>query len=382
MNKPLEDLHIVKLRLENFSDEDIKKRLKINNAEIDYISKKENYKTFLKFTFESTFEYLDKEEIVTNEIVTYENRIIDIELLEDNFEKGSKNEVKIPDTREGYFIAKESLKEINDIKKKEILDELEKHIKIEKEKIEKKFAKYYEKYVEDLKRLNETLYEFESQGDFENAKRQKELIEELREKYRVKGLEEDKERAFQIEEQKHMLNVNTKLIKTTLIYYPVFLFGIYYKNTFSDKRIEVSFDLMEKDNLKLICESCGKDKGNFYLGAKAHLCCEECAVNCQACHKIYCKKCVKNECEICSKLICKECAVRCYRCSRLICKNHIKEDRVSKRVYCVDCLKQCERCGKMKDPYSFKVSKKTNAEICEECFRDEMQEKVLKGVFE
>jgi len=36
----------------------------------------------------------------------------------------------------------------------------------------------------------------------------------------------------------------------------------------------------------------------------------------------------------------------------------------------------------MKDPYSFRVSKKTNAEICEDCFREEMQGKVLKGVFE
>ncbi|MEA3414363.1 MAG: hypothetical protein U9Q99_02455 [Nanoarchaeota archaeon] len=382
MNKPLEDLHIVKLKLENLSEKELKKKLKINNAEIDYISKKEKYESFFRFTFESTFEYLDKEEVLTKEIIIHDNKIINLDLFKDSIEKGNKKEIKIPDTRESYFIAKEELKKLNAEKKKEVLDRLEKNIEIEKQKIEKKFSKYSSKYIEDLKKLNETLYEFEKEGEFENAERQKELIQELREKYRIKGLEENKERAFQIEEQKHMLNINTKLVKTTLIYYPIFLFVIYYKNTLSEKRIEISLDVLKKDSLNLSCEVCKKENGDMYLGAKGHICCEKCAVNCQVCHKIYCKKCVENECKICHKNICKECATRCYRCGRLVCKTHVKEDRVSKRIYCTDCLKRCERCGKLKDPYSFKISKKTNANICEECFRDEMQEKVLKRVFD
>ena len=381
MNKASEDLHILKLKLENISEEEIKNKLKINNAEISYISKKEKYNVFLKFTFESTFEYLDKEELLTKEIFVQEDNILNLDLSKESFEEGDKKEIKIPDTREGYFIAKEDLRIINQNKKQEILDKLEKLVEIEKEKIEKEFYKYYSKYVEDLKKLNETLYEFEKEGDFENAAKQKSLIEELRKKYRIKELEKDKERAFQLEEQKHILNVNTKLVKTTLIYYPVFLLEIYLKNTFSEKKIEISFDFLKGDFIELVCDGCGKNTKNMYLGARGHICCEECAVNCQSCHKIYCEKCIKEECESCHKNICRECSVHCYRCGRLVCKSHVKEDIISKRIYCTDCLKSCERCGKLRDPYSFKVSKKTNADICGNCFRDEIQEKVLEDIF-
>lgn len=362
--------------------EKITKALTLDNAKLVKLDPKKRHNFFFRFTFHTTFQYINENEKSINDIYVFEGKIIDGDLSSYPVLEGNKDEIKVPDMKEAYFIAKDELKKRIESKTEEIAQELNSRLDVEKDRIESHFLQELKEHKENLEKSTKKLIEIGREGDMEKISKQKKLIESLREKTNVMEFERDKLRAIQLEKQKHMLNVNNKLFNTTLIYYPLFTHNATIKNAHAKKVIEFIFDPISDEVKPIACEICEGKTKKISLCSNEHVVCEKCSSICESCHKVYCKKCVHITCEICSKNICKECSVRCFRCSKVVCKNHTKKDKITGNVYCNKCLKHCERCSNLKDPTSFKLSKRTNAPICEECYRNEMQKGVLKGVFE
>ncbi len=362
--------------------EKIKKLVSFPNSKVKRISFKEGEKCFYRFTFRTTFNYLDKKDFLSNEIYTFNSKPIDGNLSEYVLIEGSKKEINNSDFRNSYFAAKEELKKRIQKRTNEFSKFLADVLEKEKKKIEDRFKKETGKFQRGVDEIADNLMELAKKGDIQKINEQKRLIEKIKKESNFEELEKDKLRAIQLERQKHMLNVENSLEKLTVINYPVYIFTI---ETVLDnvKKIFVfEFDPISEKISGLNCDNCRNPSREILLCAGGHAVCKNCFVVCKSCLKGFCKKCAKNNCEICSKKICKDCSVRCFRCSRTVCKDHTKKDKVTGYYYCNNCLKRCSRCDELKDPYTFKVSKKTKSEICEDCYRKEMQGKVLEGVFE
>ena len=373
---------LLKIKFEKDYEDEIKRKINLENANISKWAKKKKFHFFSRFAFHTTFQYLNENETVINNIYIYNGEVIEGDLSNYNVEEGKKEEIQIPEMKEFYFLAKDELKNRIIPKTEEVARDLNLKLEKEKNRIENHFSQELREHNENLEKAQKKYEELMREGDPEKISKQLGLINNLKDKLNFEELQKDKERAIHLEKQKHMLNVNNKLFNTTIIYYPLFSADITLRNPLRERIIEVSFDPLTEKLNPVFCESCEKETNNLHLCTNGHISCKDCSLICESCGKVFCKKCMKIVCEHCGKKICRDCATRCFRCGKSVCKSHTKEDKVSGRVYCSNCLRRCERCGNLKEPYNFKISKKTDAEICEECFRKEMQKGVLKGVFD
>ena len=360
---------LLKLNFNIQPEEKIKKNILLINCKIEKFIPKKRFNVFFKFTFHTTFQYLNENEKMINNIYVRDGEIIRGDLSDYNIEDGNKNEIKIPDIKEPYFIAKKNLKEKIKPKTEELTNILNTKLEKEIERIEAHFKKENNEFSEILKKSKARLLDLEILGDTEKIARQKKIIQRINEKVNFEELGKDKRRVIQMEEQKHSLNINNKLFNTTLIYYPLYTFNCTLRNSNIKRIVELDFDPLTGTTKDLSCESCASKTKEIFLCSNGHITCKNCSTICESCLKEYCKKCVKTKCEICSKNICKNCSVRCFRCGKVVCKTHTKKDKISGKIFCNNCLRRCERCGNLKNPYSFKKSKRTGAEICEDCFR-------------
>ena len=373
---------LLKINFENEGEEEIKKRINLPNSRITNFNPKKKFNFFFRFTFHTTYQYLNVSEKVINNIYIYNGEQIEGDLSNYDLEEGSKEEIKVPDMKESYFVAKDELKKVVLPKTEQVARDLNLRLDKEIRRINNHFLQETKEIEENLEKAKEKLHEYELLGNAEKIYKQIEIIRSLKQKTNFGELEIDKDRAIQLEKQKHILNINNKLFNTTLIYYPLSIFDITIENEHSKRIVEISFDPLTEKLNPIFCEACEKETNDLHLCATGHISCKECSSTCESCHKTFCKKCLNHKCELCSKRLCRDCYTRCFRCGKIMCKTHTKEDKVSKRVYCNQCLRRCERCSTLKEPYSFRKSKKTGAEICEDCFRNEMKDKVLKGVFD
>jgi hypothetical protein len=377
-----EEKSFLKINFSVSPSDELMKRISFPNSEIKRIAFKEKPGFFYRFQFETCFDYLGKKERVTNAVYIFNGKPIRGDLSEYSVTEGNEKEVKLPDYKNDYFIAKEELKKLVQGKTNEISRMLKNYLEKEKEKIEESFVSETKRFRNDLNSIAEKLMEFSKSGDIEKIREQKKLINSLREKMNFDEIEKDKTRALQLENQKHLLNIENKLVKMTIIYYPVYVFSLDIFKGNIKKSFTVQYDPISETVLGLACESCSDEIKEVVICNSGHAVCKYCTRVCDSCKKEFCKKCLRNSCDICSKKICKDCSVRCFRCSRVVCKDHARQDKLSGYFYCRDCSKRCDKCGDFKDPFTFKVSKRNNKEICEDCFREETRESIVGGIFE
>src|SRR3989339_20594 len=271
--------------------------LKINfdidfEKEIEKLIPKKKNNFFFRFTFNTSFQYLNEKEKMTNDIYLYENKIIDGDLASYIITEGNKRDVIMPDIKEPYNIAKEKVKEL--IQPKITL--LAKNLS---EKLSKEIERINRHFIQEIQELKNNLKK-------SAKKTEKEINEELEKK--INEFEKDKERAINIEKQKHSLNLNTKLFNTTLIYYPVLNYDCYLINEHGKRIIEVSFDPLTKELKQIFCESCEDKIETINLCSSGHIICNKCLIKCNSCNITYCNKCLNIICESCKKKICKKCA--------------------------------------------------------------------------
>ena len=359
-------------------EEEIKKRVKLANCRITKLSPKKRYNMFFRFTFHTSSQYMNEREKVINEIYVHNGEVVNGDLNDYPVVEGSKRDVKIPDMKEPYFVAKERLKVLLEGKTQEVAEKLNLQLDKEIKRIERHFETAEKELVTNLHKAKEKLEELELEEDPNKIKRQKKVLQNINEKLNPEERLDDKERTIMIEKTKHGLNVNNKLFNTTLIYHPVFTYDAHLKGKDGTGVVELAFNPLLKTSEPVICHTCKKVAHGIHLCKNGHIVCKDCFKCCEACGKEQCVDCVKYVCELCGAKICKDCKTRCSDCGKLICKSHAKFDRVTGKIHCTRCLTTCPNCNEPKVGQDFKVSKKTNRKICASCFRKEMQESVLK----
>lgn len=361
-------------------ESEIKKRIDLKNSSIIKLSPKKRNNIFFRYTFHTSFQYMNEREKSINEVYVHDNKIIKGNLNDYPVTEGSKSDIEIPDMKESYFVAKEELKERLNDKTKEIAEKLSTTLQMEIVRVEAHFETEERELKYLLEKAKERLEEIQREGDEIKIKRQEKVINGIREKLNPDERLNDKERSILIEKTKHGLNVNNKLFNTTLIYHPVHTYDLYVKNDNMKTIFEVAYDPLTKSLNKIPCSICHEDTREIYFCSNAHLACRKCMVACKSCGKEHCKKCLKINCELCGNLICDSCKARCVGCGKLMCKSHTTQDKLSRRHYCNNCLTKCERCASLKIGSDFRRSRRTGVKVCEDCYRKELQEKIVRSL--
>lgn len=374
---------LLKINFEEKSPEDeIRKRLKLGNSRLINLFPKKRFSIFFRFTFHTTFQYMNEKEKIINEIYIHKGKPINGNLKGYPVEEGRKEEINIPNMKEPYFVAKEELKKLLIKKTKKHTNELNSLLEKQIQRIENHFETIKKELKENIKKAEEKLKEYRAEGNSERITKQKKVLENLRKKLNPEEIERDKKRSILIEKSKHSLSINNKLFNTTLIYHPLFSYNAELKNQDVKKIIEVTFNPLTKTLQPIKCSVCGKETTEIYLGTCGHITCKNCSTKCESCNRDFCSACVQTVCEICGSKICKDCKTRCSKCSKVICKSHTITDKLTGKVYCKNCLKKCGRCSQLKIPENFKTSPRTKTKVCEDCYREEMQKTALKGIFD
>lgn len=381
---------LLKINFQIDPEEEIKKHIHLKNSRVEKLVKKFTNNFFTRFTFQSNFMYLNKNEKVLNHIFVHNGEIIYGDLDEYEVSEGDSRDVSSENIKRDYNSAKEEIKRILQGKTKEISKFLE--IQLEKEilRIQKHFAQIeveggegLVQNMEKIKFLEGELGKNPEEDDKikERISRIQKIVENLQEKGSPEKFDEEKDLEIASEKNKHSLNIGNKLINTTVIYYPIYTFDVFLKNEHAGRIIELSFNPLTKELNPFFCECCKEEIKEITLCSSGHISCDKCMSICADCNKQYCKDCLSRSCSVCGRDICKNCTCRCISCGQVVCKGHAKKDHITGRHHCVNCLKRCTRCHEYKDPKYFRISPIDRMQVCGKCASKEVSRETLKKVF-
>jgi len=369
---------------------EIDKALSLKNCEIDSLVKKYKNSFFSRFTFMTTFRYLNEAEQIVNEVYVHDGKVVDGDLSGYKVLEGESDAVSEDSVKRDYGIAKDVLKGMLESKTSEIGESLGEKVGVEIERIREHYENLMGELGGDLagalKKIKEVELELRNAED-EDRDALRARLERLRKGLVKIGDDEArdkilKEQEFTIKDamHKHSLNIDNKLVNTTVIYYPVFSFNLFLKGDSGGRFVEMNYDPLTKTLNKLVCESCGKDIVRLNLCAAGHISCDECLEKCGECGKAFCGKCLKRNCSSCGKLLCKNCAKMCRGCGKHVCGNHMRRDCVSGDERCVSCLRACLRCHGLSNAKYFGEAL-DGSKVCQKCRGAEKRGNVLKDIF-
>lgn len=389
INKFLEnkgETTLLKIKFEQKPEEIIKNKFSIKNCSIATVNQKKDYRFFERFTFLTTFQYLNKKEESIKDIFLQEGKRINPDLNKFELEEGKKRDFQTEDSKklkEDYEIAKSILKkdvqEKIDVLKEKLLYELEE----EKARIHEHFEEQLrddDKNIEELKKQLEKAQSEKNpeKRDEKRIQRLEEQIKNLESKERRFELEKDKQASIDQEIQKHSLNIKNKLLNTTIIYYPFFRYEVWLKTSANSKKmIHIQYDFFENSFSEIKCDCCEKPLNEIILCSSGHLICRDCGERCESCGDIVCKKCSLSRCSQSGKKVCKKCSFRCPVCGKIsFIGNTIKESFQGKNI-CRTCSARCSECGQL---YSRKNIKKikTGKEVCDKCYQKQVRKNILR----
>ena len=90
--------------------DELNKRISFPNSQIKKIIFRERSGFFYKFTFSTTFDYLENKEVISNEIYIFNLKSIEGDLSEYVLLESNLKKEEAPNFKNAYFVAKEELK--------------------------------------------------------------------------------------------------------------------------------------------------------------------------------------------------------------------------------------------------------------------------------
>ncbi len=370
---------------------EIEKVISLKNCEIDNLVKKHKNNFISRFTFMTSFQYLNESEKVVNEIYVHENSVVEGNLEGYKIIEGMGNEATSKNLENDYSLARNFLKNLLKIKTEEVGKILEEKLGEEVERIRKHYGHLIGELGGDLSERLGKIKEVELQlrtSDGEDAEVLRQRLERLQKGIVKVGDDDAKERILKEQEftikgarHKYSLNINNNLVNTTIIYYPVFLFNLFLKGKNSKRFIEMTYDPLIKKLNNLKCESCDVSVEEINLCSNGHITCENCFGGCGDCGNKFCEKCLKKSCSSCGKLMCKNCSKICFGCGKSVCADHFRTDGVSGEKRCVRCLRACLRCHCLTNSKYFGESL-DGSKVCQKCLGVEKRRGAMKRIFE
>ncbi len=382
---------LLKIDFEIDPEKEIMKFFNLKNCEIGNIEKKHKNNFFARYSFISNFRYLNDQEQVLNEIYIHDGKVVNGDLSGYKVVEGISSEAEVENIKRYYQIARQELKGLLLDKTEEcssyLSDELDKEI----DRIKAHYNTQLSELGGNLNKQLERIGELELDMRVSEGEKKKELkgrIDRLRKGLLKMGDDDAKEKVMREQnfsvnnaKQKYSLNVNNKLLNTTVIYYPVYSFNLWLTADGSKRVVEVFYDPLTKTFSDLHCENCNKLVRDVLLCTSGHIVCSDCLDHCSDCGKVYCEKCLKRTCTVCGRKLCKNCAKVCPSCGQNVCKDHFRMDCVSGEYLCLNCLRACSRCHGVTQEKYFGVSIE-GSKICKKCLGEENRNKVLKRIFD
>lgn len=319
---------LLKIDFELDSKLELKKHFLFKNCDITSITKKESPKTIIRFTFQTNFQYLNEREQKIHEIYLEDGKLIHFNIQDFKTSEGKKSTIASVDIKKEYAIAKEDLKKIIEPEIQKISLMLDKRLEKEINRIKLHFNNQKAEFdlkekelVKDLQEIN--LINEKNDDILTKIKKIEQNIEELKNNPQREQLEKEEQFFINDETQKHALGLNTRLINTTIIYYPIFNFSGFLRNHDSTRIIEIVYNPLTKNFSKLFCDCCKKEITRVGLCSSGHLSCEQCLRGCSECNKDFCNLCLTHACFSCGKRVCKKCTHRCSICHKDKCSSHM-----------------------------------------------------------
>jgi len=382
---------LLKIDFDCDAEVEISKVISLKNCEISNLEKKHKNSFFSRFTFMTTFRYLNESEQVVNEVYVHNGEVVDGDLTGYTVVEGDSNLSSGKHVEVDYKVARNFLKNVLVDKTSSISETLGNKVDIEIERIGKHYDNLLGELGGDLAGTLEKIKKLEldlRMADELERDILRTKLERLRKGLVKVGDDEARDRILKEQEftikdamHKHSLNIDNKLVNTTVIYYPVFNFNLFLKgNRNSGRYVEMSYDPLMKSLNEVNCEGCGVKINSLNLCGSGHICCENCLRKCGECGGQFCVKCLTRSCSVCGKALCKDCSKMCLECGKNVCVDHMRTDCVSGDERCVSCLRACMRCHGLSSAKYFGEAL-DGSKVCQKCLGAEKRGKVMDRVF-
>ena len=390
---------LLKLDLGGDFESVIRGKFNLNGLEIGKVTWEERFDFIYRFSFLTTFQYLNEKKQFTNHIYVHEGAVINnFDLKKYKSVNGDVRVVKIPDLKMPSKIAREKLKELLEANTKEISRLVSHSLDGELNRVRYHYSEQINEIDRELKEFKKKIDRLENELKGASDKRKeiivkrierlKESIEKIKESDDVVKLEREKEFYMDDERHKHALNISNDIINTAVIYYPIL------KLKFSLRGGEKSSRSLRSSRLVLLdynpltgyvgelgCDSCGSELREIWLCDSGHLLCRKCLRGCPGCMSEVCDCCEEIFCDCCKKKICKNCVNVCGKCRGRVCDSDICTDYLSGKKICSRCANYCPVCKKFTEKEFFKRCSKCGREVCPKCFKVDVEsgERVCGG---
>jgi hypothetical protein len=344
----------------------IKERIPLRNCSVAKIEKKHENNYFSRFTILTTFRYLSKIEQVLNEIYVHEGKVVQGDLKDYDVKEGQVEEVSTDHLAADYDVAKHILHDLTNKKVEEISIELDDELNKEILRIEEHYSSILGEFNLNKSRLTERIKEAGLSGEEEKLKKLNEIFENNFCEREFQKILKEKQVLIDNEKMKFSLDVENKLINTTIIYYPVFKIFLSLDEAGFKKTLEVFLNPLTQEITNFSCDSCNTLLDQINVCHGGHICCGSCLHVCSECGKRFCRLCIAGICNGCGKLVCKNCARECGDCKKLFCKNCMRTSSITGKEKCTHCVTYCPKCSRIVENSNL-TRDSSGAMVCKSC---------------
>lgn len=308
-----------KLHVDSF----VKDNLKMQNCTVVKATADTSHNFMFKFTFQTTYKYLNEEEKLINEVYVDEGSIVNPDLSKFTVSNTNKKDIEITELRDYYSTAKDYIKESINKKTASIASVLDSSLSKEINRINLYHSQQIKEIDEQLARINSGSLKSKDPVELEKQKTQ---------------IASEKELFIQNEQKKHALRLNTKLITTTIIDYPIYSVEVFFKsNSGVTRLVVVKFDPLKNKIDLPICDLCKSSLTEVILCNGNHLVCRNCGARCEDCNEISCETCLRHICAVTKRRICKQCGRTCTKCKQFKNKRFMIADSSGRTFVCKNC---------------------------------------------
>jgi hypothetical protein len=302
-------------------DSILKDKLTLRNCTISKINTNLSYLPILKFTFQTSYKYMNDENKIVTDIFIDSKMVIEPDFKMFIIDSLKDKNFDISEIKENYELAKNKLRDRIESKTKEISIMLENGLSNEIKRIE-------EHNLQQIKEVDTQINKAKARNinfDVSNYEAQK------------KQAINEKNLQIQNEEKKYSLKISTKLLTTSVIMRPIYNLEVFFKTKEVTRLIVFNFDpLYNRFNLPS-CDDCKNEISEIVLCNGNHVVCKNCGDYCEDCGQISCIQCLKNKCVVTHRKLCKQCGTNCIKCRAFKHKRFFVKDSVGRYLICTNC---------------------------------------------
>lgn len=304
----------------------VKNHLVMQNCVLSKASAAINQRQLLKFTFQTTYKYLNEEEKVVNDVYVHNGVIVHPNLAVFSTHELHSKDVEVAHLRDSYELAKNDVKQIIESKTGSIAAQLD--IGLTRE-----IGRINTHHEQQVKELHEQLARaLKAKPDATKPKVDPTIAEQKLAQYTT-----ERDFFIQNEQKKHSLRISTKLLTTAVMLYPTYSLELFFKTGSITRLVLAQFDPLEQVFTYPCCDVCKQSISEIILCNGNHIVCRTCGATCEDCGQISCETCLKQRCAMTLRKICKQCGSTCAKCKQFKNKRFMITDSIGRQLVCRSC---------------------------------------------